>query len=75
MEKALDVYEKPHDPEYTKEGKQCLDRRIGNIKTLKLEVIAWTKKRNKFKTKINWQFTKEKARGKFDRFYKDIRKD
>lgn len=59
--------------EFSAMSKQCLDRRIGDIETLKSEVNAWAKKRNKVRTKINWQFTKEKARDKFDRFYKDIR--
>jgi bacillopeptidase F (M6 metalloprotease family) len=61
--------------EFSAMSKQYLDRRIGSIKTLKSEVLAWTKKRNKAQTKINWQFTKEKARDKFERFYQTIRKD
>lgn len=58
--------------EFSALSKQCLDRRIGNLKTLKKEVKVWTKERNKKKVKIHWQFTKNHARDKFARFYKDI---
>ena len=59
--------------EFSALSKQCLDRRIGDLKILKKEVNSWTKKRNKDKVKINWQFTKNNAREKFRRFYKDIK--
>jgi recombinational DNA repair ATPase RecF len=58
--------------EFSALSKQCLDRRIGNLKTLKSEVESWAKIRNKKKIKINWQFTKNKARNKFERFYREI---
>jgi hypothetical protein len=58
--------------EFSALSKQCLDRRIGDLKVLTEEVSVWTKKRNKDKVKINWQFTKNNAREKFKRFYKDI---
>ncbi len=58
--------------EFSALSKQCLDRRIGNLKTLTKEVTAWAKKRNKDKVRINWQFTKKNAREKFERFYHDI---
>ena len=61
--------------EFSAMSKQCLDRRIGDIKKLKFEVDRWVKKRNAAKTSISWQFTKEKARDKFGRFYQDIRKN
>lgn len=59
--------------EFSALSKQCLDRRIGDLKTLTKEVSAWTKKRNKDKIKINWQFTQNNARQKFKRFYKSIK--
>jgi hypothetical protein len=43
-------------------SKQCLDCRIGNIDELKKEVATWTNKRIKDQVKINWQFSKEKAK-------------
>ena len=50
-------------------AKQCLDRRIGNFETLRMEVMAWVKERNAKQATVNWQFTKEMARDKFQRFY------
>jgi transposase len=61
--------------EFSALSKQCLDRRIGTLKTLRHEVEAWSKVRNKKKIKINWQFTKNTAREKFTRFYNDIIKN
>jgi transposase len=58
--------------EFSALSKQCLDRRIGSIDLLDKEVHAWTKKRNKDKVKITWQFSKTKARDKFQRFYKTL---
>lgn len=60
--------------EFSALSKQCLDRRIGDIDTLRKEVVAWTKKRIKDKVKIVWQFSKLKARDKFKKRYKEIRK-
>jgi predicted AAA+ superfamily ATPase len=50
-------------------SKQCLDRRIGDFETLKTEVLAWVKERNAKQATVNWQFTKDMARDKFQRFY------
>ena len=61
--------------EFSALSKQCLNRRIGDLTTLKKEVGLWTKKRNKEQTCIDWQFNKEKGRTKFDRFYKEILKN
>lgn len=54
-------------------SKQCLDRRIANIKKLTGEVYSWVKERNQKRTRISWQFTKNKAREKLLRFYDNIR--
>jgi len=59
--------------EFSALSKQCLDRRIADMKTLAKEVYAWMKKRNRLKVTIDWQFTKNKARNKFQRFYEHIR--
>jgi len=56
--------------EFAALSKQCLDRRIGSIEELIKEVEVWTKERNDMAVKINWQFTKETAREKFERHYK-----
>ncbi len=50
-------------------SKQCLDRRIGDGLTLEREVLAWVKERNAKRATVHWQFTKNKARDKFKRFY------
>jgi len=54
-------------------SKQCLDRRIADMKSLANEVYSWTKQRNRKRVMISWQFTKNKARKKFSRFYDDIK--
>jgi hypothetical protein len=51
---------------------QCLDRRIADIKTLKLEIDPWQTKRNQDKTKINWQFGTDLARVKLKRLYPSL---
>jgi len=48
---------------------QCLDRRIGDMKTMESEVAAWVKRRNDEKAQINWLFTIDKAREKLARHY------
>jgi hypothetical protein len=58
--------------EFSALSKQCLDRRISEQALLSKEVHAWTQRRNRLKVAINWQFTKNKARDKFHRFYKPI---
>jgi hypothetical protein len=44
---------------------ECLNRRIPDRGTLQKEVTAWMKRRNDKKAKINWRFTREKAKEKF----------
>lgn len=58
--------------EFSALSKQCLDRRIGEMSLLSKEVHAWTHERNRHRVKIHWQFTKNHARDKFQRFYKNI---
>ena len=41
---------------------QCLDRRIGDLATLRDEVAAWVAARNKHQAKADWQFTADDAR-------------
>ena len=53
-------------------SKQCLDRRIAQIDTLDEEVTAWTKRRNRLKAGISWNFTKNDARQKLSRLYNTI---
>ena len=47
-------------------SRQCLgDGRIGSIENLKFQTRAWNKRINKKQVKINWRFTKSKARKSF----------
>lgn len=43
---------------------ECLNRRIPDQDILEKEVAVWTKMRNDQKARINWRFTREKAREK-----------
>ena len=52
--------------------RQCLNRRIDNIETMKEEVNAWQQDRNNKNATINWQFTNDKARVKLIRLYPTI---
>lgn len=54
-------------------SKQCLDRRIGDIKTFSKEVYAWAKQRDRQKAAISWQFTKNDARKKLNRHYRNVK--
>jgi len=58
--------------EFSALSRQCLNRRIGDIKTLAREAGAWEIDRNKANTKIIWNFTKNMARDKFYRHYSRI---
>ena len=49
--------------------RQCLNRRIADIETVRSEVSAWQSSRDQIKAKINWQFTTETARTKLKRLY------
>ena len=50
-------------------SRQCLKRRIGDMKTLEQQVLALVKERNAQKATVQWQFTKNKARNKLERLY------
>jgi len=50
-------------------GKQCIDRRIGDVEKLKHEIAIWETERNQRQVNVNWQFTVDKARSKFQKSY------
>lgn len=54
-------------------ARQCLNRRIPNIKTLRAEVDAWQEQRNRATTTIDWQFTTENARVTLKRLYPKLK--
>jgi hypothetical protein len=47
--------------------KQCLDRRIDDIDTLRSEAKAWADRRNASGAVVDWQFTTDNARIKLKR--------
>lgn len=52
--------------------KQCLDRRIPSVPTLRAEAQAWYQQRNASQKSVDWQFTTENARIKLKRLYPQI---
>ena len=48
---------------------QCLDRRIPDDATLRAEVAAWERERNRAGARVEWRFTTALARGKLDHLY------
>ncbi len=47
-------------------SRQCLgSRRIPTLKTLRQEAIAWNRRMNRDRVKINWKFDRRAARRKF----------
>ena len=48
---------------------ECTRRRIKDEELLKMEVKAWTTRRNRQRKKINWTFTKQKADKKLSKHY------
>ena len=53
--------------------RQCLDRRMGDLETLKREVNFWKVKRNELQKGVDWQFTTVDARIKLKRLYPQIK--
>jgi hypothetical protein len=56
-------------------SRQCLgNRRIPDLKTLRRETRAWTRRMNRARVKINWQFDRLAARRKFGYKQKSIKR-
>jgi transposase len=53
-------------------ARQCLDRRIADIETLKREVEAWAQRRNASGARIRWFFDLDRARQKLGRSYPQV---
>lgn len=53
-------------------SRQCLDRRIEDLETLKTQVAVWQDNRNHEETWIDWRFTTADARVKLHRLYPSI---
>ena len=52
--------------------KQCLDRRIPDIETLRSETAQWAQDRNVGQKSVDWRFTTDQARIKLKRLYPKI---
>ena len=50
-------------------SRQCLNRRIPDLETLRAEVEAWQVYRNQTANRVDWQFTTKDARIKLKRLY------
>lgn len=50
-------------------ARQCLHRRLDKLDTVKREVLAWEKQRNREQAQIHWQFTTDNARIRLRRLY------
>jgi hypothetical protein len=53
-------------------ARQCLDRRIPDVATLRREVAAWGAERNAAVVRVDWQFTTADARTKLKRLYPSV---
>jgi hypothetical protein len=58
--------------EFSVLSKQCLDRRIADIETLRRETEAWDRARNRKAVKLAWQFRTTDARIKLRRLYPTV---
>ena len=72
MQKATHAFGLAAEIELSALSKQCLDRRIGEMETLEREAKAWAFDRNQKGITVKWQFTNDKAREKFKRFYPNV---
>ena len=50
-------------------ARQCLDRHIPDVDTLKQQISAWQQARNAAKRTVNWHFTTADARVKLKKLY------
>jgi hypothetical protein len=53
-------------------SKQCLDRRISNMKEMADEIRAWEQERNSIGATVRWRFNKDNARIKLKRHYSNL---
>ncbi len=52
--------------------RQCLNRRIGSMATMRRYVMACNRERNDARVKVNWRFTIDRAREKMRRVYPQL---
>ena len=56
-------------------SRQCLDRRIPDVPTLRDEIAAWEADRNRSGAKIQWMFDVHAARTKLAKSYPKVECD
>ena len=61
--------------EFSVLSRQCLSRRLPDIKAVRTEVNTWTTSRNQAESTIDWRFTTEDARIKLKQLYPCITHD
>jgi hypothetical protein len=54
-------------------ARQCLDRRIPDLETLRREVAAWEHDRNAAAVRVDWQFATADARVRLKRLYPELK--
>jgi hypothetical protein len=60
--------------EFAALSKQCLDRRVPDLPSLRHEVLAWGKRRNREKKTVAWKFSQPDARQQLQRHYQNVQK-
>jgi hypothetical protein len=60
--------------EFAALSKQCLDRRVPDLPSLRCEVLVWADHRNQDRTTVNWKFSQDGARQKLHRHYQNVQK-
>jgi len=55
--------------------KQCLNRRIDDIDTLRREAKAWANRRNASGAIVDWPFTTDNARIQIKRLYTQLKEE
>ncbi len=56
--------------EFSVLSRQCLNRRLPDIETVRREVEAWARKRNEAQATVEWRFTSAEARDWLKRLYR-----
>ena len=58
--------------EFSVLSRQCLERRIADVKALTQEIAVWESDRNSLKSSVNWRFKTTDARKKMERLYPPV---
>ena len=60
--------------EFAARSKQCLERRLPQVETLRREALAWAERRNQAKKTVQGKFSQPAARTKVHRHYENVQK-